>query len=79
LDLAKNQIDQLQIGNESGGGKQKRNVKKAFLGFLKYFICRPLIQCVGERWDLKLNPGLLRLGHWQSDALTTWLDVIHKK
>ncbi len=24
------------------------------------------------------NPGLLRLRHWQSYALTTWLDLIHK-
>jgi hypothetical protein len=23
------------------------------------------------------NPGLLGLRHWQSDALTTWLDLIH--
>jgi len=23
------------------------------------------------------NPGLLRLRHWQPDALTTWLDLIH--
>jgi hypothetical protein len=23
------------------------------------------------------NPGLLRLRHWQSDALTTRLDLIH--
>ncbi len=25
---------------------------------------------------LGLNPGLLRLWHWQSDGLTTWLDII---
>ncbi len=25
---------------------------------------------------LGLHPGLLRLWHWQSDALTTWLDLI---
>jgi hypothetical protein len=24
------------------------------------------------------NPGLLRLRHWQSDALTTQLDLVHK-
>jgi hypothetical protein len=23
------------------------------------------------------NPGLLRLRHWQSDALTSWLDLVH--
>ena len=23
------------------------------------------------------NLGLLRIWHWQSDALTTWLDLIH--
>jgi hypothetical protein len=27
---------------------------------------------------LGLNPGLLRLRHWQSDALTNRLDLIHK-
>jgi hypothetical protein len=29
------------------------------------------------RKRLGLNPGLLRLWHWQSDALTTCLDLIH--
>jgi hypothetical protein len=28
---------------------------------------------------LGLNPGLLRLWHWQSDALTARLDIIHSK
>ncbi len=30
--------------------------------------------CVGKCWS---NPGLLRLWHWHSDALTTRLDIIH--
>ncbi len=31
------------------------------------------------RMMLGSNPGLLRLRHWQSDALTTWLDLIHTR
>ncbi len=34
------------------------------------FICLP-------RWMLGSNPGLLRLQNSQSDALTSWLDLIH--
>ncbi len=26
---------------------------------------------------LRLNPGMLRLWHWQLGALTTWLDLLH--
>ncbi len=29
------------------------------------------------RWMLRSKPGLLRLQHWQSDALTSRLDLIH--
>jgi hypothetical protein len=34
--------------------------------------------CVGRR-TLGSNPGLLRLRHWQSEALTTRLDLIHSR
>jgi hypothetical protein len=33
--------------------------------------------CVGGRRMEGPNPGLLRLWHWQPDALTTRLDLIH--
>ncbi len=39
------------------------------------FICRPSDSTVSE--DAGSNPGQLRLRHWLSDALTTWLDLIH--
>jgi hypothetical protein len=29
--------------------------------------------------DAGIDPGLLRLWHWQSDALTTRLDLIHSR
>ncbi len=48
--------------------------KKTFfcMNFIQHcFICRPSDSTVS-------NPGLLRLWLWQSDALTTRLDLIHK-
>ncbi len=34
-------------------------------------------RCVRECWDRSSNPGLLLLWHWQSEALTTRLDLVH--
>jgi hypothetical protein len=39
------------------------------------FICRPSDSAVSE--DAGIEPRLLRLWYWQSDALTTLLDLIH--
>ncbi len=41
------------------------------------FICRPSDSTVSE--DAGSNPRLLQLWHWQSDALTARLDLIHTK
>jgi|688.fasta_scaffold285539_1 hypothetical protein len=41
------------------------------------FICSPSDFTVSEM--LGSNPGLFRLWHWQSDALTTRLDLIHSE
>ncbi len=46
-----------------------------FCIFCTFFICRPSDSTC--RRMLGSNPGLLRLWHWQSDALTTRLDLIH--
>ncbi len=53
-----------------------------FFFFLCYviqhcFICRPSDSTVSE--DADLDPGLLWLRHWQPDALTTRLDLIHSQ
>ncbi len=54
------------------------------LFLLKYIIqhcciCRPTDSTVSEDAGIKPNPGLFGLWHWQSDALTTWLDVIQQE
>jgi hypothetical protein len=38
------------------------------------FICRPADSTVSE--DTGIKPRTLWLWHWQSDAVTTWLDLI---
>jgi hypothetical protein len=58
--------------------EKTQNFKGGFFGFFKYFIqhCfifRPSESNVKE--DAGLNPGLLQLWHWQSEALTTQLDL----
>ncbi len=48
------------------------------LDFIQHcFICRPSESVPLCRSILGLNPRLLRLWHWQSDARTTRLDFIH--
>ncbi len=54
---------------------------KSFLVF--YICCSTLLHVppsdftVSEDAGMGSNPGLLRLWHWQQDALATWLDLIH--
>jgi hypothetical protein len=57
-------------------------IKGGFFFFSLYciqhcFIIRPSDSTVSEDAGMGLDPGLLRLRHWQSDALTTRLDLIH--
>jgi hypothetical protein len=57
-------------------------LKELLSAFFKYFdeqwfICQPSDSTMSEDAGLGSSPGLLRLGLWQSDALTTQLDLIH--
>jgi hypothetical protein len=42
------------------------------------FICRPSDSTVSEDAGSGIEPGLLQLWHWHPDALTTWLDLVHR-
>ncbi len=62
----------------------KRTALPKIWGFFVYVLYSTLLHlpplrfhCVGGCWGW--NPGMLRLRHWQSDALTTRLDLIHNR
>ncbi len=46
-------------------------------GFFGVWFCYVLYSTLLCRRMMKSNPGLLRFWHWQSDALTARLDLIH--
>ncbi len=51
-----------------------------FLDFFPYVLYSTLLHLTPHRFQmLGSNPGLLLLRHWQSDALTTRLDLIHTR
>ncbi len=48
--------------------------------FIQHFLhLSPLRFHLCRQWMLELNPGLLRFWHWQSEALTTLLDLIQNQ
>jgi hypothetical protein len=58
--------------------KVKRGIFWIFYVLYSTLLHLPPPQISLCRRMLGSNPGLLRLRHWESDALTTSLDLIHK-